>query len=250
MNLLFRHRRLPGIMLHAVALGLIAVLFGCPAKQTPAPPKDRIAADTAVFGVVSRTGELTAKARRRIEARLFRYVSARFRRPPLSPRAVQKRLGMEMCREVRNMYKTPGGLRAPLSSRIQQQIRVRYMILARIDSDETAKKPVQGGIDSSPRANRPLQRKITMNIRRIVTVSLDVVDLTDAVAVWGGRLEQSAVRRFVYEDRDGELVRLRPGGGGQNVRLAYPPPPDRLALLDSLFRRFADQMPGPAMWAK
>ncbi len=250
MNLLSRHPRLSGIVLPAVAFGLIAVLFGCPAKQTPAPPKNRTAAGTAVFGVVSRAGELTVKMRRRIEARLFRYVSAGFGRPPLNPQAVQKRLGTEMCREVRDMYKTTGGLRAPLSSRIQQQIRVRYMILARIDSDETTKKPVQGGIDPPPRADRPLHRKITMNTRRTVTVSLDVVDLTDAVAVWGGRLEQSAVRRFVYEDRDGELVRLRPGGGGQNERLGYPPPPDRLARLDSLFRRFADQMPGPAMWAK
>lgn len=243
-------------------------------EQSPAFTPAALSGGMAVGGVVSASQPLDPGLGMSY-ADLLR-TAFREERPDLTllrADAVANALGEDGYREMLREYRELGSpSRARLRTLGQRLEVARYLILARIDRDQTRRWTTDEPLKNSK--GREIGTKIHYRNGRAVGVSLRIVDLESGETVWSGRVEKDAYEENVVEERnprpprdqghqsigkdmrDAALAGLAVGvldalvgdGAGDPPPAAtdpYPDPPATAGLLEQAFRGSAENLPSP-----
>jgi hypothetical protein len=231
------------------------------------------ASGLAVGGVVAARRPLDA-GRRASYADLLRS-ALRAERPNLTvltADAVVSALGEDDYEAMLRQYRELGAPSpAPLRTLSQRLERARYLVLARIDRNETSRWTTDEAIESSK--GKRIGTKTHYRHGRTVGVSLRIFDLDDGATVWSGSVEKSAWNENTEDERDPDLDGDRDSHQsiGKDLRDAalaglalgaldallgddgasspsappdpYPDSPDESDLLEQAFRSFGENLP-------
>jgi hypothetical protein len=232
------------------------------------------ASGLAVGGVVAARRPLDP-GRRASYADLLR-TALRAERPNLTiltADAVVSALGENDYEVMLRQYRELGAPSAATLSLLSKRLeRARYLVLARIDRNETNRWTAEEAIDDSK--GKRIGTKTHYRHGRTVSVSLRIFDLDDGSSVWSGSVEKAAwnenteeVRDADFDDdrkrqsvgkdlRDAALAGLAIGAldallgddAGSNPSPPpdpYPDPPGESDLLEQAFRGFGQNLPQP-----
>jgi hypothetical protein len=264
--------------MRTLALAVAALLAGCttPIRGLDHDPSfNPISIDAsglAVGGVVSARRPLDP-GRRASYADLLRS-ALRSQRPNLTiltADAVVSALGEDDYQEMLRQYRELGAPSAAtlrlLSKRLEH---ARYLVLARIDRNDTSRWTTDEAIDNSK--GKRIGTKTHYRHGRTVGVSLRILDLDGGATVWSGSVEKSSWNENTEDDRDPDLdddhKHQSVGKDLRDAALAglalgaleavlgddgtssqspppdlYPDPPDGSDLLEQAFRGFGENLP-------
>jgi hypothetical protein len=229
------------------------------------------ASGLAVGGVISARRPLEP-AQRASYSDLLR-TALRAERPSLTiltADAVANALGEngydEMLREYRELGAPSAASLHTLSQRLDHS---RYLVLARIDRNETNRWTTDEAIDNSK--GKRIGTKTHYRHGRTVNVSMRIFDLDNGATVWSGSVEKSSWNENTEDEQDPDLYDSKHQSVGKNLRDAalaglalgaldavlgdgggssssappdpYPDPPDESDLLEQAFRGFGQNFP-------
>jgi len=174
----------------------------------------------------------------------------------------------EMLREYRELGAPSAASLHTLSQRLGHS---RYLVLARIDRNETSRWTTDEAIDNSK--GKRIGTKTHYRHGRTVNVSMRIFDLDNGATVWSGSVEKSSWNENTEDEQDpdfydndsqhqsggkdlrdaalaglalGALDAVLGDGGGSSSSAPpdpYPDPPDESDLLEQAFRGFGENFP-------
>jgi hypothetical protein len=240
-------------------------------EQSPTFTPAALSQGMAVGGVVS-AGPPLDPGLRMAYADLLR-TAFREKRPQLTiltADAVANALGEDGYRELLREYRELGSPSRDLLHTLGQRLEAaRYLVLARIDRDQTRRWTTEEPLKNSK--GKEIGTKTHYRNGRTVGVSLRIIDLQSGETAWSGMVEKDAYNENVTEERDHAAGHDRKQSAGKDMRDAalaglalgaldallgddaadppaaaadpYPDPPSTSGLLEQAFRGGAENLP-------
>lgn len=160
-------------------------------------------------------------------------------------------MGKKKYLQMLDEYKNTGTLSAQWMNAVRSVAGdVRYVIFARIEEDVINPQRTKQDTYTKDKDGKKYKtgELITSKISRNTTVSLNIYDLDQSSAVWGGSVSKTQSKQRTYNvslssSLDKVVVVLGSVLSTEDKRFPYPPTPSQNDILKAVFRGFADNLP-------